>query len=384
MQERYSQGSIFSFFSGSGLLDLGFEAEGFKTVFVNESHGPFIEAYKYSRAQRALQEKLSLSEKKPVYSNRSIEEFLLDNNLDKLRDIFERETYLNPGRVGFIGGPPCPDFSIAGKNRGKDGENGRLTATYVDLICELKPDFFILENVKGLLRTKKHRFFLEQQLRKLRKSGYSVRHDLLNSLSFEAPQDRHRVIVFGINSSSYQDATAKVKAMLWPKMYDDSVVLEMPWPTENKFEENGYLPPPNNVPLHLTVGHWFQHNDVSNHPNASHHFVPRAALPKFKVVMEGDTNKKSYKRPHRWRYAPTAAYGNNEVHLHPWLARRMSASEALAIQSMPKEFELPADMTLSNMFKTIGNGVPYLMAKGLAKGCVSALGDRGMECLVAE
>lgn len=384
MQERYSQGSIFSFFAGSGLLDLGFEAEGFKTVFVNESHEPFIEAYKYSRAQKKLRSKLPLSSEEPIYSNRSIEDLLSNVDIDNLKSVFDKETTLNPGRVGFIGGPPCPDFSVGGKNRGRDGENGRLTATYVDLICKLKPDFFILENVKGLLRTKKHRFFLEQQLRKLRKAGFSVRHDLLNALSFEAPQDRHRVIIFGINTSSYRDAPTKTKSMQWPKIYEADVVLKMPWPTETNFRENGFLPPPNNIPLHLTVGHWFQKNDVSNHANASHHFIPRAALPKFEVVKEGDTNKKSYKRPHRWRYAPTAAYGNNEVHLHPWLPRRMSASEALAIQSMPKEFELPADMTLSNMFKTIGNGVPYLMAKGIAKGCALALGDRGVECLVAE
>lgn len=69
---------------------------------------------------------------------------------------------------------------------------------------------------------------------------------------------------------------------------------------------------------------------------------------------------------HRWRYSPTAAYGNNEVHLHPYLARRISAAEALAIQSLPSEFVLPPEMTLSNMFKTIGNGVPYLAALGVA------------------
>ncbi len=41
---------------------------------------------------------------------------------------------------------------------------------------------------------------------------------------------------------------------------------------------------------------------------------------------------------HRWRYSPTVAYGNNEVHLHLYLARRISVAEALAIQSLPKEY----------------------------------------------
>ena len=43
-------------------------------------------------------------------------------------------------------------------------------------------------------------------------------------------------------------------------------------------------------------------------------------------------------------------------------------AEALAIQSLPKEYELPQSMTKSEMFKTIGNGVPYLLSKGIASG----------------
>ncbi len=69
---------------------------------------------------------------------------------------------------------------------------------------------------------------------------------------------------------------------------------------------------------------------------------------------------------HRWRYSPTAAYGNNEVRLHPYKARRLSAAEALAIQSLPAKFELPPTMTLSDKFKTIGNGVPFVAALGIA------------------
>ena len=61
------------------------------------------------------------------------------------------------------------------------------------------------------------------------------------------------------------------------------------------------------------------------------------------------------------------AYGNNEVHLHPYKARRLSVAEALALQSLPKEFQLPQNITLSNAFKTVGNGVPYEASKGIAE-----------------
>ncbi|XQK39965.1 DNA cytosine methyltransferase [Escherichia coli] len=101
---------------------------------------------------------------------------------------------------------------------------------------------------------------------------------------------------------------------------------------------------------------------------------PELGLARFQSVEEGDDSKKSYKRLHRWRYSPTAAYGNNEVHLHPYKPRRITVAEALAIQSLPKNFELPGDMTLSNMFKTVGNGVPYIAALGIAQSILQHLG----------
>lgn len=42
---------IFSFFSGGGFLDLGFESEGFEVMFVNEYHAPFLDAYQYARTK---------------------------------------------------------------------------------------------------------------------------------------------------------------------------------------------------------------------------------------------------------------------------------------------------------------------------------------------
>ncbi|WP_373542305.1 DNA cytosine methyltransferase [Chamaesiphon sp.] len=119
------------------------------------------------------------------------------------------------------------------------------------------------------------------------------------------------------------------------------------------------------IPVDLTVQHWFDKNDVNHHPNTHHCFTPRAGLVRFLSVLEGDDSKKSYKRLHRWRYSPTTCYGNNEVHLHPYQARRISVAESLAIQSLPPEFKLPAKMSPTDMFKSVGNGVPFLAAKGI-------------------
>lgn len=50
---------IFSFFSGTGFLDLGFEMNGFDIEFVNEFHPAFMNAYKYSRKKMRLQQSLN-------------------------------------------------------------------------------------------------------------------------------------------------------------------------------------------------------------------------------------------------------------------------------------------------------------------------------------
>lgn len=65
-------------------------------------------------------------------------------------------------------------------------------------------------------------------------------------------------------------------------------------------------------------------------------------------------------------YSPTAAYGNNEVHLHPYKPRRLSVAKTLAIQSLPKDFILPHNIPLTQKFKMVANRVPFLLAKGIA------------------
>lgn len=99
-------------------------------------------------------------------------------------------------------------------------------------------------------------------------------------------------------------------------------------------------------------------------PNGTEGFNPYSR--RFKTVAEGDDSKKCFKRLHRWRYSPAAAYGNNEVHLHPTEPRRLTVREAMQIQTVPENYALPADMTLSSKFKTIGNAVPVRLAEAMA------------------
>jgi len=374
-----SQISLFSFFSGVGFLDLGFEFEGFNISYVNEVRKPFLDAYRYSRRP------LNFHESEYGYYEGSVSDFIEDDKNRRLREII-RDSRRKKSIVGFIGGPPCPDFSVGGKNRGSEGDHGKLSSIYIELICQQRPDFYVFENVKGLWSTKKHKAFYEEIKRKTHLAGYVTTERLVNSIEYGVPQDRDRVILIGFQRSLLADVGIEIsdesnvvldKIFPWEKFikYPKKDAFTYSWPTTNPFAEDSDYPYTNLVPEELTVERWFKENDVLNHANSEHYFKPRAGLTRFASVAEGDDSKKSFKRLHRWRYSPTACYGNNEVHLHPYKIRRISAAEAMAIQSLPKNFTLPPSMTLTDMFKSIGNGVPFVLARAIALMIKDFLGE---------
>lgn len=356
---------IFSFFAGVGMLDLGFQDAGYEVVFVNEFKQEFMDSYRYARRNQNYVQ--------PVHGHhvRDINYFLSGVGAQNFQQYVNIEKQ-NGELIGFIGGPPCPDFSIGGKNKGKDGENGKLAKSYIDMICRFKPDFFLFENVKGLIKTQKHREYFEELKCELKKNGYILSEQLMNSLDFGVPQDRDRILMMGVLKGT--ELARKVIsvndtfAFPWKANlpYNSGVVKALNWPKPQKYLEKSVRKFKYNVPKSLTVEEWFRRNNVYRHPNRKDVFKVKGGKSKMLTIQEGDTSRKSFKRLHRWKYSPTAAYGNNEVHLHPYRTRRLSVAEAMAIQSLPAWFVLPPDVCLSLKFKMVGNGVPYLMALGIA------------------
>ena len=344
---------IYSFFSGVGFLDLGFQNAGFDIAFVDEYDERFLRAYQYARRTNPHRPQYG-------YSHADVRAFLSD---DVWNETFHDYRQNADTLIGFIGGPPCPDFSIAGKNEGKDGKNGQLTSVYAELIIKRRPDFFLLENVKGLYQTQKHRDFYDSIKRRLRRAGYHLFDSVENALEYGVPQYRERLFLVGFASRAFgRNVRCEIGAHKLLELQD---IFNAPWPTTSPFLVDSIIACPDGIPVNLTVEHWFERNDVMNHPNGQDIFGTKAHN-KFDTICEGATTGKSFKRLHRWRYAPTSAYGNNEVHLHPYKARRISVAEAMAIQSAPAYFSLPTDIPLSAKFKMVGNAVPVLLAQGIA------------------
>lgn len=352
---------LLSMFTGGGFMDIGFEQAGYDVVWTNELNPVFAEMYLSARKAMRIP---GASNRPPVPNATSVAEL---SHRTVLREAFGKH---RPPLFGVVGGPPCPDFSRGGLNGGGSGENGKLTAHFAALLCDLKPSFFVMENVPGLFRTKKHRKFLNRQLSTLRRSGFLVDYKILNSLEYGAPQDRERLFVVGFKRQIARDALGEKIAddahgwFPWPVDPRYAMARQLPWPITSPFR--GKPRKPVGIPDELTVyAHLGPENDPTKLPNGDDVFD--AHSDKFWERREGDVRHKSFKRLHRYRFSPTAWYGNQEVHLHPWLPRRLSVREALRLQTVPDDYVLPKEPSLGAKFKLICNGVPCVMARAVAE-----------------
>ena len=160
-------------FAGCGGLSLGLKNAGFNPVLINEIEPKFLESY---------------------YFNHNIH---LDNYYcGDIKDIANSEElkkkFKNIDLI--VGGPPCQGFSMANRQRILDDPRNKLYKYYLDLLGNLKPKFFIMENVKGMM--KKSNEILEN-FQSILGEEYSIEMTLLNAKDFGIPQNRERVFVIG-------------------------------------------------------------------------------------------------------------------------------------------------------------------------------------------
>ena len=139
------------------------------------------------------------------------------------QNVYDREIPAESLDV-YMTSPPCQPFSLAGKRKGKDSENGILFFNSHEFIQKNKPRYFIFENVKGLLSDDNGNTFNEWVAMLGGKSvngnpvifpfensvPYHIYHKVLNSKKHGVPQNRERVFIIGIRDDSDNFFT-------WPK-----------------------------------------------------------------------------------------------------------------------------------------------------------------------
>ncbi|WP_320052629.1 DNA cytosine methyltransferase [uncultured Acetobacteroides sp.] len=370
---------ILSIFTGGGFLDIGFINNGFQIEEAVEIDQSFIYGH-----NKGFESYFATSNNYYIKNN-LISNTLINRPIDASDDLEINKLGKKHHNIcGIIGGPPCQDYSTGGKNAGVTGNRGKLIFSYCRIVDSVKPDFIVFENVTGLVSTKVHKEEgFDILVNKLKDLGYEIWYDVLNSLEYGLPQDRPRVVLVGFRREIVTDLTnagyilekdnLKLKTecldnvvFRWPTvLYQHPKKLK--WPTRNTFRNElskGNLCLDLEIYDSMTVTSAFCGLSEQT-PNQNEFFKPKSN--KFDTIEEGDTNRKSFKRLHRYRYSPTVAYGNNEVHLHPTEARRLSVREALRLQTVPDNYILPKDMTLTSKFKLISNGVPTKKAELIAK-----------------
>lgn len=104
----------------------------------------------------------------------------------------------------IAGGPPCQDFSSAGKRDG-NGSRANLTTCYAQIVIALRPKYFIMENVDLARKYTTFRGAVEA----LRKAGYGITERVLDASLCGVPQKRKRTIVWGVLNDK-DDALADI------------------------------------------------------------------------------------------------------------------------------------------------------------------------------
>jgi len=161
-------------FAGCGGLSLGMEQAGFTTVFANEINDSLFETYLFNR---------NLLENS--YFKGDIRE--LNKNIKKYLPKFENVDLV-------CGGPPCQGFSMANRQRILDDPRNTLYKAFLEFLKEIKPKFFVMENVKGMSKR------IDEILNNFKEylgEEYSFSYSLLNAKDFGLPQNRERFFIIG-------------------------------------------------------------------------------------------------------------------------------------------------------------------------------------------
>ena len=158
---------VVDLFCGCGGLSLGFELAGMDVVAGFDNWADALEVYRNNFTHPAIK-----------------------TDLSDVKESVGKILPFNPDMI--IGGPPCQDFSSAGK-RNEDNGRGNLTICYAQIVSEIRPQWFVMENVERILKTQK----LQEALKIFHAAGYGLTYTVLNAALCGVPQKRKRFVMIG-------------------------------------------------------------------------------------------------------------------------------------------------------------------------------------------
>src|SRR5690554_1270932 len=384
---RQSAPKTVDFFCGAGGLSLGFTQEGYKVDLANDYEDVCVETFKFNHPE--------------VPDDRVI--------LGDIRNIVDHiEDYINKDIDVVIGGPPCQGFSSANQQRIIDDPRNELYKYYLQAIEKIAPKFVVMENVRGMLPYAEQVVQDYNALRVKKENrvySYSVDCKILVSNDFGVAQKRQRLIFIAIRNdiseskkitpayifeeieNSYKDikdhvlkdALEFIKPLEAPRIknmteVDDEVAGKKVDVNHFQGNENSYLKLINEG---RRIDYVFNHkarytNDVNYEIYGTLEQGEDGTSEKIKHIMPYKHRNHIFKdkyfklvedKPSRTITAHLKM--DCHSHIHPRQVRSITPREAARIQSFPDDY-----VFLGAYLKTymqIGNAVPPVMARGIAK-----------------
>ena len=251
-------------------------------------------------------------------------------------DITKIESSKIPDHNILLAGFPCQPFSIIGNGLGFADTRGTLFFEIERILKDKKPEAFLLENVKQLVKHDNGRTF-KVILSKLKNLGYHTHWKVLNALDYGLPQKRERVIIVGFRENY---------SFLFPNPHNNRInLLEV-------LED---------------------HSKVDKKHFASERIVKKRMektkdkkIPKPSIWHE---NKRGDIGIHEFSCALRAGGSYNYLLVDG--IRRLTPREQLSLQGFPKDFKI--NVTDSEVRKLAGNSVPVNMIRAVASNIIKAM-----------
>ena len=296
MKNQNTQMRAVDLFCGCGGLTSGLERAGISVVAAYDAWPAAVECY-----------------------NQNFTHSAECADLSNVRDICERIAAHNPDII--VGGPPCQDFSSAGKRT--EGLRADLTRCYAQIVKKIRPTWFVMENVDRAVHSATYR----AARKLLAGAGYGMTEEILNAKNFGVPQNRRRFFCIGLLGA------------------------------ENGFLRDGLKERESATPI--TVRQYFQRIrrpiDINHYYRHPRNYTRRAVF----SVDELAPTIRGVNRPVPGGYTGHAGDTHDTRDVRPLTSR-----ERAMVQTFPAKFKLPETKTVTEML--IGNAVPVKLGSGVA------------------
>jgi DNA (cytosine-5)-methyltransferase 1 len=370
---------LIDLFAGCGGLSLGMEQAGFTTVFANEINENFFETYLFNR---------NLDENSYFKGDLKV----LNQNLKSYK--------LQFSDVDLVcGGPPCQGFSMANRQRILDDPRNNLYKAFLEFLQEVRPKFFVMENVKGM--TKKINE-ISYDFQKYLGEEYLITYSLLNAKDFGLPQNRERFFIIGnrLNVDMKNLFVAIKSNKLKNSFFLKDAINDLPELKPNRIKNNtqienqeiGFFETNYSYPKSKYADFINNNKKVYELYNHKNRYNNDRDIEIFSLLPQGANslhksieNIMPYK--HRNHIFKDKYFKLNEnqvcktitshmkhdcnMYIHPNQPRGLSPREAARVQTFPDFYVFKGSP--NNWYAQIGNAVPVKLAEFIGKEIIKYL-----------